>query len=75
VRTVTSTAAIRGGIRPVVAVKTLPEVPKESIFAVMEEIRALRLEAPAAIGDVVIENVAGTGSNIVVTADMPRSDG
>ena len=72
VRTVTSTAAIRGGIRPVVAVKTVPEVPKDRIGAVMESIRALRLEAPAHIGDVVLENVAGTGSNVVVTAELPR---
>ena len=64
-RTVTSTARVTGGVRPVVAVRTVPEVPKESIFAVMDAIRALTAAAPVKMGDVLAENIAGTGSDLV----------
>lgn len=46
VRTVTSTVRALGGVRPVVAVKTVPDVPKGKIFAVMDAVRALEVKAP-----------------------------
>ena len=70
VRTVTSTVKAIGGVRPVVAVKTVPDVPKESIFAVMEAIRALSVNAPVHIGDVLAENIAGTRASLVAAADL-----
>ena len=68
-RTVTSSVRVRGGERKLVAVKTVPDVPKESIFAVMEAIRALRATPPVRIGDVLLTNVAGTGSDLVAAAN------
>ena len=38
----------------------------------MEAARALHLEAPVHIGQVLLENVAGTGSRLVATAELPR---
>ena len=70
VRTVTSTVRALGGVRPVVAVKTVPDVPKGSIFAVMDAVRALEVNAPVRIGDVLCENIAGTGSALVAAADL-----
>ena len=70
VRTVTSTVRALHGERPVVACKTVPEVPKGSIFPVMAAIRAASVTAPVHIGDVILENVAGTGSNVVATAEL-----
>lgn len=70
VRTVTSTVLVRGGERRVVAVKTVPEVPKDKIFAVMDCVRALRVSAPVHIGDVLLADVAGTGSALVATAEL-----
>ncbi len=70
VRTVTSTVRALGGERPVVAVKTVPEVPKGRIFDVMDCVRALRVQAPVHIGDVLLADVAGTGANLVATADL-----
>lgn len=72
VRTVTSTVRVLHGERPVVACKTVPEVPKGSIFPVMGAIRAAVVTAPIHIGDVILENVAGTGSNVVATAELAR---
>ena len=67
-RTVTSSVRVTGGRRKLVAVKTVPDVPKESIFAVMAAIRALRVTAPVACGDILAQNIAGTGSQLVATA-------
>ena len=64
VRTVTSTVRALGGVRPVVAVKTVPDVPKGKIFAVMD------VKAPVHIGDILCENIANTGSNLVAAADL-----
>lgn len=67
-RTVTSSVRVSGGRRRLVSVKTVPDVPRESIFAVMAAIRSLSAPAPVQAGDVLLENIAGTGSRLVATA-------
>ena len=64
-RTITSTAAIIGG--GVVPVKTDRTIPKELMFECMAEINKARVSPDAKLGDVVIENVLGTGANVVTT--------
>ena len=68
-RTVTSIVRVSGGKNPVVSVKTKEEIPKEKIAACMEEINRTALKAPVSLGQVVIADVAGTGVDIVATAD------
>ena len=72
IRTVTSTVRTKNGVRSVVAVKTVPDVPKARIFEVMAAIRSLTVEAPVRIGDVLLKNVAGTGCDLVATANLNR---
>lgn len=67
-RTVTSTVRTEGGA--VVAVKTATTVPKEKVFDVMKEINAAKAPKSVSIGDVIIENVAGTGVNVIATANI-----
>ena len=69
-RTVTSTVRVKGGERPVVAVRTKSDIPKEKIFACMEAINAVELTAPVKIGDVVIADVCGTGVDVVASANV-----
>ena len=71
-RTVTSTVRLLGGTAPVVSVRTQTDIPKEKIFPCMEEIRKAAAEAPVRIGDVILENVAGTGVSVVATANAER---
>ena len=68
-RTVTSTVKVVGGERPVVAVRTKTDIPKDKIFACMEAINAAEVTAPVKIGDVVISDVCGTGVDVVATAN------
>lgn len=67
VRTVTGTVRVRGGSAPVTSVKTVPEVPKAQVLAVAAALADVVAEAPLAIGDVVLADVCGTGSDVVVT--------
>lgn len=66
-RTVTSTVAVVGGSAPLVSVRTRTDIPKGKIFQCMEAIRAAKIQAPVHIGDVVVENVCGTGVDVVAT--------
>ena len=68
-RTVTSSVRVTGGARPVCSVKTRDQVPKASIGRVLEAIRTLNIPAPVHIGDVLVENIAETGVNLVATAN------
>ena len=68
VRTITSTVRVTGGTGPVVSVKTADPVPKGMIGKCMEIIYDLNVKAPVAIGDVVCDNIAGTGVSLIATA-------
>lgn len=67
VRTLTTTAVVEGGDLPRVSVRTAANVPKSKLAECMREINALRLQAPVAIGDIVLKNVAGTGVDVKAT--------
>ncbi len=66
-RIVTSTVAIEGHMHPVIPVKTVDPIPKEKIFAIMDVLSDVKLQAPVKVGDVVVKNVADTGVDIVTT--------
>ena len=72
-RVVTSTVRCTGGLYPRCPVKTDRPIPKELVFQVMEALEEITLTAPVAVGQVVIENVCGTGANVVATRNMGRS--
>ena len=66
-RTVTSTVRVSGGVANVVSVRTATDVPKDAIWDVMQVINSLTVPAPVAIGDVLLENIAGTGVALTAT--------
>lgn len=70
-RTVTSTVTVLGGTAARVPCKTTGEIPKEKIFDCVEELAGLTVAAPVKIGDVIKENAAGTGVNIIATKNVP----
>ena len=72
VRAVTSTVRVIGGSIARLSVRTAQDVPKDKIFACMEEIRKLKVYAPVQIGDVLIENCAGTGADIIATKNIEK---
>ena len=66
VRTVTSLVRLKGGAR---SVKTAGNVPKDRMMDVVAALKEVELEAPVHIGDVALRDVAGTGIDVVVTAN------
>lgn len=66
-RTVTSTVRVSGGTAAVISVRTATDVPKNAIWQVMDAINAMTVCAPIEIGDVLCENIAGTGVALTAT--------
>lgn len=66
VRTVTTTVSLTGG--GVLPVKTREEIPKGKMMEIMKELKALEVTGPVDIGEVVLEDAAGTGVAVVATA-------
>lgn len=69
-RVVTSTVRCVGGRYPRCPVKTDRPVPKERIFDVMRALDGVELAAPVQVGQVVLENVCGTGADVVATRNL-----
>ena len=70
-RIVTSTVRVTGGTLPAVSCKTRGDVPKDRIFAVVRALKDVEVPAPVAIGQVLLENAAGTGVAVVATKNVP----
>lgn len=66
-RMLTTTVRVLGGEAYVVPVKSANPIPKGMMFECMELINKASINAPVKIGDVVIENILGTGVDIVAT--------
>jgi CxxC motif-containing protein len=71
-RTIASSVRVLGGTMPLASVRLNRPVPKDRIFDVMAEIRRKTLQAPVRIGDVVIENVLGLGSDVLITKNVEK---
>ena len=69
-RIVTSTVRVAGGRLAMVSVKTASDIPKGKIFDCVKALKDVEVKAPVKIGDVIVENVAGTGVNIIATKNV-----
>ncbi len=60
VRNLTSIVRVSNRRDTMVSVKTAALIPKEAMFAVVEQIHETKVETPIYIGDVILDNVYGT---------------
>ena len=68
-RVVTTSVAVTGsreGARTV-SVRTAGDVPKGSVMDVVRALRGVAVRCPVKIGDVILEDAAGTGVAVVAT--------
>lgn len=72
-RIVTSTVRVTGGSSDTVSVKTKEDIPKGKIFECIQALKDVRIQAPVHIGDVIVSNVADTGTDIVATSNVART--
>lgn len=52
---------------PTVSVKTDGPIPKEIIPEVMKRLSEITVENPVNVGDLILEDIAGTGVNVIAT--------
>ncbi|MEG1517710.1 MAG: DUF1667 domain-containing protein [Raoultibacter sp.] len=69
VRMVCAIAYVAGALEPL-SVKTANPVPKNLIADVLAAIADLTLSVPVCAGDVVIDNVCGTGVSVIATKTL-----
>ena len=71
-RIVTSTVRVTGGTLAMVSVKTQSDIPKGKIFDCVKALQAIDVPAPVTIGQVILEDVAGTGVAVLATKNVAR---
>lgn len=71
-RMVASLVQIRGGLHPVIPVYTSAPFPKPRIPELLERLRAVEINAPVILGQVIIENALGSGIDIKASRSMEK---
>ncbi|ABS60554.1 MULTISPECIES: DUF1667 domain-containing protein [Fervidobacterium] len=71
-RILTSSVLVNNGELPLVSVKTNKPVPRRLIGEIMEILKKTVVEAPVKSGDIILEDVLGTGADIVATRNVER---
>lgn len=66
VKTLSTTMKAEGYVSPVIAVRSNRPVPKDMQFDCMEVIRKETARAPFEMGKIVVENILGTGADIIL---------
>ena len=72
-RILTTTVRITGGIHRVLPVISEQDIPLDQIMEAMDVIRHVQVAAPVRVGDVIVENILGTGVNIVASRSMEQA--
>jgi len=73
-RNIATSVLVEGGELPLASVRLSRPIPKKDIFRVMEAINTVWLQAPTAIGQVVLHNVCGLGADVIVTKNVARAN-
>ena len=68
-RNIASSILVEGSDHPLVSVRLSGLIPKDRIFDVMDQIKAVRAKAPVTRGSVIIENVLGLGVDVIATGE------
>lgn len=71
-RIVTSSVLVSGAVSgaKTVSVKTASDIPKGKIFEIVRDLKDVCVNAPVRIGDIIKENIAGTGVNVIATKEI-----
>lgn len=72
-RTLTTTVRVLGGTEETLAVRTSAPIPKAKLFACMEIIRSAAFPAPIKAHQVLIQNLAGTGVDLIASTERRQA--
>ena len=69
-RILTSSVKTEGANFPLLPVRTRTAIPKELLFAGMEEIRKITVKGTVNCGGVIVENFLGTGVDLIASGNV-----
>jgi len=72
VRTVTTSVRIKSSVMPLLSVRTTAPVPKNLITDVLRQALDADISPPVRIGDVIIKNVCGSGTDLAATRSIEK---
>lgn len=72
-RVLATSVKVDGGVIDVCPVKSDGSIPKDKIFLAMKEVNKIELAAPVKFHQIVIENILGTGVNIIATKEIIKN--
>jgi len=73
-RILTTTVKVIGGELPLMSVKTEKAIPKKLLLEAMAEIAEIEVKAPIKIGQVIKDDLMGTGVSLIATRNVKRPD-
>ncbi|MDO4268349.1 MAG: DUF1667 domain-containing protein [Eubacteriales bacterium] len=73
-RNIATSILVEDGELPLASVRLTKPIPKARIFDVMGAIRQVKRQAPVCEGDVVIRDVLGLGSDVIVTKTVEKAE-
>lgn len=73
-RNIATSVLVLNGACPLASVRLTRPVPRAKISALLEAIKHATLNAPVSIGDIVIGNVLGLGSDVIATRHVRALD-
>ncbi|HNV43781.1 MAG: DUF1667 domain-containing protein [Spirochaetes bacterium] len=71
-RVITTSIKVIGGNLPLVSVKTSKPVPKRLVLEIMDIIKNSQVHAPVELNQIIISNIAETGSDILATKSVEK---
>lgn len=69
-RTLSTSVMVDGGDMPLASVRLTAPIPKDRIMDFMAEVKTIHLKAPVSIGQVVMNDVCGTNSQVIITKNV-----
>ncbi len=69
-RVVTTTVPVSGAILPRCPVRTSAPVSKKLMIKIVQELKKYSLTSPVKVGQVVVENILGSGADVIVTRNL-----
>ncbi len=71
-RILTTTVRITNALHRVLPVISEREIPLDLVMNAMDAVRDVKVDAPVRVGDVIVENLAGTGVNLIAARSMEQ---
>lgn len=69
-RMLTSIVKVKNGEINMLPIKTDKDIPKDKLFESVELLKETIVDAPIKVGDIIIENILGTGVNFIATREI-----